>query len=488
MPGPSSWNLNIKMLPVMWEIIAAKPTITSLTVRFPSTRLPSPVYTVPGLPSLTQLALLNLDPLCYPDSLSHLLCDSHNLQRLRLHWSPRMRRERESSVNLQMYFGKILLTERKLRLRSIAMQNLYTVEHEGNFLGMYDPRTLEAMTSIDSAGGVDDEANMVFVATAPKRLAPMPRLRFLRGNKVSRRHCDALAKMAGLHEYYLITGRVPRDDAGTPSSGSSAIAAGNGSVGSPRRGGPASATSAASPPHSARDADGMSSPFGGPPLPSGWGSVQHTPGSGGQGTPGGHGASGGPSSSAGGSGAADAPIAALGPAYLDAIVGAHGATLQRLLLMPQWRLAARDAALLARGCPQLRQLGCGLAPALGLEALGDALLPGLPHLRALRLLDPTAADEGTGALDVARQLGDEWCVERLGLEAGKAIAARGDTAGRCALRWVGLGDMVFELREPAEQRFAELEGGQRVRLWGAVRRSVKDVAEVEIWKMDRLEI
>ena len=480
------------MLPVMWEMIAAKSSITSLIVRFPSTRLPSPIYTVPGLPSLKSLALLNLDPLCYPDSLSHLLCDSHNLEHLRLHWSPRMRRERESSVNLQMYFGKILLTDRKLRLRSIAMQNLYSVEHEGNFLGMYDPRTLEAMTSIDSAGGVDDDANMVFVATVPKRLAQMPRLRFLRGNKVSRRHCDALAKMAGLHEYYLISGRAPRDEApDASSSGASATATGNGSSGSPR-GGPDSAASAASPPRSARGgADGIGSPFGGGPLPSGWGSVQHTPGSGGHATPGPHGGGGGgggggSGSSPGGSTASDAPIAALGPAYLDAIVGAHGATLQKLLLMPQWRLGARDAALLARGCPQLRQLGLGLEAAAGVEVLGDALLPGLARLEAVRLLEPT--DESTGALDVARQLGDEWCVERLGLEVGKGMAARGEAGRRCRLRWIGLGDMVFEVREPAEQRVAELEGGQRVHIWGAVRRSVRDVGDIEIWKMDRLEI
>ena len=459
-----SWNLNIKMLPVIWQGLQLKPGLTSLTVKFPTSRLPSPIFKVPGMPTLKSLCLRDMDPLCYPDNLTTLLCDSVNLEHLKLHWSPRMRRERESSVNLQMYFGKLLLSDRKLNLKSLAMQNLYSVEHEGNFLGMYNPNTLESMTAIDSTGGADDDANMSFIAEPPKRLAKMPMLRFLRGNKVSRKHCDGLGKMVGLHEYYLLTGRPLRDQRpGHAANSRTGSIASPDSVHSGRKG---------SVPYA--NANGGRSSASNTPqsIPD---SAQATPAS--RWSAGG-GAYATPSSTS----SADGPVAALGRDYLDNIFRVHGASLGRWLLLPQWRLAPDDVERLVRCCPGLEQLGCsveGIGVASGgaaLDALG-ALAKGLPQLKALRLLD---GPDDALAEEVRRPGGEEWYEERVGVEAWRPDGGR-------TLRWVGLGDTVFEVL-PGEPEFVDWGGGEGRWRRRAVRRSLSVVREVQIWKMDRLDV
>ena len=364
-----------------------------------------------------------------------------------------MRREREPSVNLHMYFGKIYMVERKLRLKSLAMQNMYSVNHEGHFLGMYDPEYLESMTAIDSSGGADDDANMSFVAQPPKRLAKMPRLRLLRGNKVSRQHCDGLRKMMPLQKYFLLSGRVLRDHRPGSTYSSSEV------------------NSPVSPLASRKDSG--HAPYGDTPrsMPESHRSL----------TPSGRSVANFGASTSSSMTSADGPIINLGRDYISNIFQHHGSSLTHLLLLPQWRLSTSDLSRLCRSCFNLQELGCNLETPR-VEMLSQ-IIPFLPKLFAIRLLDNL--DEWDTP-ETENAVVEQWFDDNIGGEPS--------WRGRGTLKWVGLGDSVFEVvKQPAGQANGDMEdeymdGEERRLRERLVRRPLIAASDVEIWKMDRLDI
>ena len=458
------WNLNIKMLSFNWDALAQKQTLRSVTIRCPSERVPSPIYNVPGMPNLKSLTITQMDPLCYPDNFQTLLHESLGLEHLKMHWSSRMRRERETSVNLNMYFGRIFASNTKLRLKSIAMQNLYCLGHEGNFLGMYNADSLEEMTAIDSTGGADDDGNMAFVAQPPKRLAPMPKLRFLRGNKVSSSHCGRLAKMAPLQEYYLLSGRELKE-LETPSSSRA------GSIASP--GSQISASHRGSLYDGPRSVDG---------TPQSIADTKSSPGS-----------TGNPFSSGSTTGTAvssDAPVIKLSRLYLDNVTRYHGRSLTRLLLLPQWRFTREELRQLTSSCVALRQLGIGVQDS-SFETL-QLIVPHMPHLWALRILDAPKEWGHSEDMHDSMDAEDAWYEEKISDQTWQS--------GWDDLRWLGLGSLVFELLDPEKVRHRpgddsggvdssedemDADSNRRRRV---ARRPLTSVKEVEIWRMDRKQV
>ena len=366
-----------------------------------------------------------------------------------------MRREREPSVNLHMYFGKIYMVERKLRLKSLAVQNMYSPDHEGHFLGMYDPNYIESMTTIDSAGGADDDANMSFVSQPPKRLAKMPKLRMLRGNKVSRQHCDSLKKMMPLQKYFLISGRVLREHR----PGSTYCASEVNSMTSPTS------------PRTYRKPSGHG-PYGDTP--------QSIPDSNRSRTPGGRSAADFGASPPSSVTSHDGPIISLGRDYLDHIFQFHGATLTHLLLLPQWRLSHGDISRLCRSCVSLQQLGCNVETPQ-VETLG-LLIPYLPKLFALRILDNIEEWETP---EEENKRVERWFNDN--------IARQASWRGRERLKWIGLGDSVFQVVkrghvddvEDDDDAMDDIETPFREKL---VRRTLAAASDIDVWKMDRLDI
>ena len=122
-----SWDLDTKPLKTVYQGLAARTSLVSLDLRFPSSRAPRPIVILPAIPNLRRLRVTNIDPLCYPDDLSVLILQSKRLQDLRMHWSPRMREEAEPSINLRSYFGKCLEAQYHIPLESLAFQNFYGV-------------------------------------------------------------------------------------------------------------------------------------------------------------------------------------------------------------------------------------------------------------------------------------------------------------------------------------------------------------------------
>ncbi len=193
------------MLQTVYHGLAQRPTLSSLTIKFPALRLPRPVILIPPIPKLKTLKITDIDPLCYPDDISLLLLGSKNLRDLRLHWSPRMRDGLEPSVTLHSYFGRCIAADYKLPVEYVAFHNLYAQQTE-DFEKIFNPNKIQGITMINSLAGVGDSAETIFVDDT-WRMKPskfIQNLKTMRGDKWSRAHCDLLGKTTGLQKLYLI--------------------------------------------------------------------------------------------------------------------------------------------------------------------------------------------------------------------------------------------------------------------------------------------
>ena len=146
-----SWELNTKMLETVYMGLAQLPRLTSLNIRFPSSRHPRPTIVIPPMPHLRRLKVTDIDPLCYPDDISTLLWKSKKLRELNMHWSPRMRNAQEPSVMLHDYFRKCIAAKEPMKVKKIALQNLYAL-HSEEFNVAFDPRTVEDVTILNNTG------------------------------------------------------------------------------------------------------------------------------------------------------------------------------------------------------------------------------------------------------------------------------------------------------------------------------------------------
>ena len=324
-----SWALNVKMMPTIWQGLAQRKSLTKLTVRFPSSRHPRPLALAPPIPSLQHLKITNIDPLCYPDDISLLLLGSKKLRHLKLHWSPRMREERELSTHESAYFGRCSAAGYSIPLETVAIQNLYTY-HDISGCRLFDHSLVQEVTFLNSTGGLGDDPGTAFVDKHSWRKIdeedPTSNLKMLRVDKVSRQQCGFIGNVNGLERLYFIGPQPPqarRFKSTTPNR---------------------------------------------TPLPNSPASTLSSP------------SSIDPSS-----------VMALKDDYLEVIAKKHGRTLKHLLLLPQWRLTDDDIALIVRNCPNIEQLGIG-ADISNFQHL-RILVPFLSKLTVLRILsnpdDPT---------------------------------------------------------------------------------------------------
>lgn len=70
---------------MVYHGLAARPSSTSLTMKFPDLCIAKPYTVIPPMPTLRGLNVSNIDPLCYPDDISLLLLHSRKLEDLKLH-------------------------------------------------------------------------------------------------------------------------------------------------------------------------------------------------------------------------------------------------------------------------------------------------------------------------------------------------------------------------------------------------------------------
>lgn len=194
------WELNTKMLPSVWESLVHS-RIQSLTIKFPTSRTPKPVTIVPPIPSLISLKILDIDPLCYADDVSRLLAESRKLEDLTIVWNPRMREASELSVNLGTMFGRC--RDQPLKLKKAVVKNLFTHD-DGTCPSYYDTNLVEEITVINSITSPGDTGASPFVEGPMRKLGPpLPRLKYLRGDKPWEGMAEVLSNTGQLEKLYM---------------------------------------------------------------------------------------------------------------------------------------------------------------------------------------------------------------------------------------------------------------------------------------------
>ncbi|KAK6393594.1 hypothetical protein LTR65_002466 [Meristemomyces frigidus] len=193
--------------------LAGHSTLTSLNLKFPNSRVPRPSVIIPPIPSLRVLKVTDIDPLCYPDDISMLLLHSRKLEDLRLHFSPRMRREAEPSVSLQTYFGKCWEAKYRLKLKHFALQHFFGIS-DAAFPVLFDPDTCKSTTFIDTFGGTGSNPQNVYVDDTWKNLPTDMKTSFLssRINEVAPQHVEILRRATGQERLYLINAKPSKTE------------------------------------------------------------------------------------------------------------------------------------------------------------------------------------------------------------------------------------------------------------------------------------
>ncbi|KAL4988697.1 hypothetical protein BDW68DRAFT_158468 [Aspergillus falconensis] len=337
------WELSTKILETVYLGLAQLPKLTSLTIRFPSSRHPRPTTVIPAMPHLRYLKITDIDPLCYPDDISTLLYKARKLRELKMHWSPRMRNMQEPSVMLHDYFRKCISAKQPLALKSLGLSNLYA-RHSEDFNAAFDNGTVEEVTMLHEVRSELANLNTFVDSTWPHAPANKPmRLKSLRANVFNQRQAEFLGSFTGLERIYLVSSSTVSDSLNSPRD--PAVACPFAATLTP----PASENTNLNAISSSRDLITSADPPCN--LPTLQLRVRDT--------------------------------------SINSIVLNHAATLRHLLLPARWALSSSIIARLVHASPQLEQLAFA-AEMSSMDTLG-LLLPFLRNLRALRLLVPTAS-------------------------------------------------------------------------------------------------
>ncbi|KAI9736156.1 MAG: hypothetical protein M1834_001041 [Cirrosporium novae-zelandiae] len=358
MPGLEkfSWELDTRLLPTVYAGLAVLPSLKSLSVKFPSSRIPHSMLMIPPFPNLRELKVTDIDPLCYPDDISTCLLGSKKLEDLKLHWSPRMRQEREITVHLMTYFGKCLAANYQPPLKRVSLQNLFTLLLD-DFHALMDERQIEELTVLNVTNDMYDHGFMAG-SWHPMYTDLIVNVKMLRTDDIGVPILEGLSRIQGLERLYLINSK--------PISHMGAYPCPTG-------------TSKSSPIQSSYNAP---TPPGTGPSNTSTGSQTPTMGS----------------------------LPSLHNSFLDVITRIHGPTLKHLLLTSSISLTPTSIAHLVRCCPNLEQLA--LAVATDNANIFRILLPFLPNLSALRVLD--CMNDVTGGFNDMFRMGEEVIVQVIG--------------------------------------------------------------------------
>jgi hypothetical protein len=340
------WELNTKMLDTVFLGLTQLPKLTSLTIRFPSSRHPQPTFVIPGMPHLRCLKVTDIDPLCYPDDIATLLWKSRKLRELKLHWSPRMRDAQEPSVSLHDYFRKLITYKQPLMVKKMSFQNLYAF-HTEDFNFAFDPTTVEDVTFLSGVEG--SSLVNTFVESSWPTAPPHAKLRIksVRMDAVSKRNAEFIGNFHSLERLYFVNvTSASSDSLNSPRTGDVEISALTPPVSEHQVPGVSNGTSTNSPITSASPASQLNA------------------------------------------------IASVRDIYLSHITTNHGATLRHLLLPSKWPLSTGMIARLVHSCPNLEQLALA-TEFTSMDSLG-LLIPFLRKLRALRLLIPPSSAAQNG--------------------------------------------------------------------------------------------
>lgn len=456
--------MNTKLLSNVYAGLANLQNLRAFHLRCPSDRYPRPICEIPPMPNLRGLTVTQYDPLCYPDDISTLLLHAIRLEDLTIHMSPRMRDNAEPSVHWLYFFRKNIAAKRPLQLKSIGVYNLFAHHNPEEAEMAANVSGLERLTFLNSAGLEDDidpmgEASNTgvyafFDQSWSNRPLPLRSLKSLRHDRLTKAFAQWLSEIRGLEELYIVNARH--------SSPSAPL-----SVAQPEVELISSTPSPSStPPHQ----NGMASL----PRASLYSPISHS----------------------------------LRDIYLDAICICHGPSLRHLILPSRWPLSPLLVAKLIRSCPNLSQFAFAIETPASIQAF-RLIIPFMQRLWAIRLLTPSDGNSSRirdfDAFVAREAENEQHMAEEL---------ARGDFQ---TLRYVGLGDAVWEIGGMYQTAAETSNEAQDQSKWASPnhfnsskpdnvalppirsnpssffrrrlkRLNIKDMAHVEIWKMDSLDV
>jgi hypothetical protein len=213
-----SWELNTKPLSTVYQGLMDKSSLTSLTLRCQTNRIPRPTTTIPPLPALNTLVVYDIDPLCYPDDISLVLASAKQLENLKLHWSPRMRESGEESINLMSMFARCVANKVSLPVKRFEMWNLYTRFFGESNEQIFNPQTVSEVTVINSMGSSDPMTVFLDDTWRLQHRHPVqPNLKMIRMDTMDKEGVRILRESKGLERIYIVGTKRTR---GTPKSDS----------------------------------------------------------------------------------------------------------------------------------------------------------------------------------------------------------------------------------------------------------------------------
>ncbi|KAK5392795.1 hypothetical protein LTR20_006846 [Exophiala xenobiotica] len=442
------WDLNVRIQPNVYAGLSKLTKLESLWIRFQTNRSPQPSGEIPALPNLKSFTFTHYDPMCYPDEVSTLLLHADKLESLIMHFSPRMREQGEPSVVLSRFFRKNIAAQKKLHLKKVGVYNLLANSESVECMQAMDSTTMKEFTALNTFGMDEDELHRSTTLFIDRTwFVPMPKdlhqPRSMRLDQLHKTHAWEIGRCAGLEKLYLVNAR--HKPAGTNGSSS-----------------PNSA--AASP----RTINGESRSAPNTPMPVG------------------------------------APKMGLRDLYLDSICNVCGPTLKHLILPARWPLSTQLTAKLIRSCPNLTQLSASIE--CGDKGFLRMLVPFLSQLWAIRVLPPKqCGEEGEQLLATFNAFVEQ--PDCATVEALNTSFTQRGPAGAVpdfpALKYVGLGHKVWEIGgvyeekvktpvrnlNPGESHSGTDSWQEEVVYRRRIRRiEESDVADVEIWKMDSMDI
>lgn len=428
---PRSWDLNTKLLETVYLGLSQLSKLTSLSIRFPTSRHPRPIYVIPAMPHLRTLRVTDIDPLCYPDDISTLLARSRRLRELTMHWSPRMREFQEPSVLVHDYFRQCTAENLPMKLRKVAFYNFYA-RRTFDMNSAFEEDLIEDMTFISNSGtGTEESPYHLSFVDRTWLVAPQPNAKCswksIRHDTLTKEFCEFLSSVKGLER--LIFVNPPRTSVET--------------IQSPRQTG-WQLVNTSNPTSQILNGAMQTSAMAG--LSRG-GSASSSPRS--------------PSTNT-------SPVLQLRDSFFIPIIASNGATLRNLVLPSRWPLSTSLIARLVRACPNLEQVA--MAPEVSAMESFQLLIPFLRRLTAMRIL--IAPGERSSGVQTVSLRGNSPAPfitlseladldVRLHIEKISAISADRDTHSN--LKIVGLGHRGFELGEfyqvPVSEAGPTVNGG-----------------------------
>lgn len=465
------WDLDARIQPNVYSSLVRLSNLQSLWLKFPQTRTPHPISEIPPLPNLRSFTMTNFDPLCHPDDISTMLLHGDKLENVQMHFSPRMRDQGEPSVVLSQFFRKLIMAKKLLKITRMGVYNLLTPMDATACLNAIDTTVCQHFTALNSFGFDEDNFSAASNATyfidrtwlVPMDQVDKPKPKFLRVDQLHKRHALELQRAAGLEYLYLVNARHKPEGVN-----GCALSTPNSTDASPHAGSAVGSASASA------SASGSCS---------GSRSSRSTP----------------------------TPSTSLRDLYMDNICNVCGPTLKHLILPSRWPLPQTTVARLIRSAPNLTQLSAALmCTDLSVTRM---LIPFLTKLYAIRLLSPTQdGPEGRKMQCIFEKFVDTDD-HRHGEKLSEELAGTSSDGGKSefpCLKYVGIGPKVWKVggmieevvMVPCSPRESSTGNGT---IWDAqsdgsgwreeikykrrvTRIQEEDVKDVEIWKMDSLDV